>query len=148
YASSTSLSTLAPDWALEGGYAEFKKRLADPEQRAKIAEALRAEVAKRRAKGIYVSRTGNDALAQYDKKFIEEIAAAMNVAPEEALMTLFSQTETSPSVIFFSMSEPDVQTALRQPWVSIGSDSGNPSPKARADRVAVHPRAYGTFARV
>ena len=63
-------------------------------------------------------------------------------------MRLFSETETSPSVIFFSMSEPDVQTALRQPWVSFGSDSGNPSPQSRAGRVAVHPRAYGTFARV
>ncbi len=148
YASSTSLSTLVPDWALEGGYAELKKRLADPQQRARIAEGLREEVARRRANGIYVARVGNQALAQYDKKFIEEIAAEMNVAPDEALMRLFSETESSPSVIFFSMDEADVQTALRQPWVSIGSDSGNPSPKARAEHVGVHPRAYGTFPRV
>src|SRR5436853_4449503 len=46
------------------------------------------------------------------------------------------------------MSEPAVQTALRQPWVSIGSDAGSPSPKARANGYAAHPRAYGTFPRV
>src|SRR6476659_1467992 len=89
-ASSTSLSTLAPDWALEGGYGEFQKRLADPAARAKIAEELRAQVAKRGDRGIYVARIDNPSLAGYEKKFIEQIAAGMNVAPEEALMRLFS----------------------------------------------------------
>ena len=147
-ASSTSLSTLIPDWAMEGGYAEMKKRLADPEQRARIAESLRRALANRREHGVYVTRTGNPALAQYDKHFVEDIAAAMNLPPEEALMKLFAETENSPGVIFFSMNEQDVQTALRQPWVSFGSDSGNPAPRARAEQTGVHPRAYGTFPRV
>lgn len=147
-ASATSLSTLAPDWALEGGYSEFQKRLADPVQRAKIAEELRAQVAKRGDRGIYVARIDNPALAQYEKKFIEQIATEMAVPPEEALMRLFSETKGSPNVIFFSMNEDDVRTALKQPWVSIGSDSGSPTPEARARGVATHPRAYGTFARV
>ena len=148
FASSTGLSTLLPDWSLEGGYAEMKKRLADPPQRARIAEALRAELAKRRVHGVYVARIPNPALAQYEKKFIEEIAAMMSLAPDEALMRLFAETDMSPSVIFFSMSEADVATALRQPWVSIGSDSGSPTPQARAQQAGVHPRAYGTFPRV
>src|SRR6266849_6294192 len=147
-ASSTSLSTLAPDWALEGGYSEFKKRLADPEQRAKIAAALRDEVARRRERGIYVARIPNPALAQYEKKFIEQIASEMGVTTEEALMRLFSETPMSPSVIYFSMNEDDVQYALKQPWVSVGSDSGSPTPQARATQAGVHPRAYGTFPRV
>ena len=147
-ASATSLSTLIPDWAMEGGYAEMQKRLGDPAQRARIADALRGELAKRRAKGIYVGRIDNPALAPYEKKFIEDIAAAMNLAPEEALMRLFAETANSPGVIFFSMSEDDVQTALRQPWVSIGSDARSPSPAARAGGEAAHPRAYGTFPRV
>jgi N-acyl-D-amino-acid deacylase len=147
-ASSTSLSTLIPDWAMEGGYKEMQKRLQDPAQRPKIVEALRAQVAKRRERGIYVARVGKPELTQYDKKFIEEIAAMMQTTPEEALVRLFLETTGSPSVIFFSMSEPDVQTALRQPWVSVGADSGAPTPQARAAGVAVHPRAYGTFARV
>ncbi len=147
-ASSTVLSTLAPDWSLEGGYAEFKRRLADPEQRAKIATALRDQVAKRAEHGIYVGRIPNPALAQYEKKFIEQIAAEMVTTPEEALIRLFSETPSSPSVIFFSMNESDVQYALKQPWVSVGSDSAAPTPTARATAAAAHPRAYGTFPRV
>jgi N-acyl-D-amino-acid deacylase len=46
------------------------------------------------------------------------------------------------------MNETDVQTALKQSFVSIGSDSGSPPPAARAAGQAVHPRAYGTFPRV
>ena len=147
-ASSTSLSTLAPDWSLEGGYAEFKKRLADPAQRARIAEVLAAQFKKRGPKGIYITRNGNPAFAQYEKHFVEEIASMMNVPPEEAMMRLFAETNGSPSVIFFSMNEADVQTALKQWFVSIGSDSGSPTPVARAAGQAVHPRAYGTFPRV
>ncbi|HEX3582588.1 MAG TPA: amidohydrolase family protein, partial [Thermoanaerobaculia bacterium] len=90
----------------------------------------------------------NPDLAQYQKKFIEQIAAEMNVPPDEALIRLFRETKGSPAVIFFSMNEEDVRTALKQPWVSIGSDSGSPTPDARARGVATHPRAYGTFARV
>ena len=148
-ASGTSLSTLAPDWALEGGWKDFQKRLQDPESRAKIAEALRAQVAKRGEKGIYVGSIPNAALAAaHNKKYIEEIAAEMNVPADEALIKLFAESTSSPSVIFFSMNENDVQTALKQPFVSVGSDSGAPSPQARAMKSSQHPRAYGTFARV
>src|SRR6185369_2773362 len=52
-ASGTGLSTLAPDWALEGGYDEFQKRLEDPAQRARIAEELQKQFTKRGERGIY-----------------------------------------------------------------------------------------------
>jgi N-acyl-D-amino-acid deacylase len=147
-ASGTSLSTLAPDWALEGGYAAFQQRLLDPAQRARIDEDLKKQYDKRGEKGIWVARIDNPALAQYEKKFIEVIAREMNTTPDEALIRLFAETRNSPQVIFFSMNEEDVRTAMRQPWVSFGSDSGSPTPEARAKNQAQHPRAYGTFARV
>ncbi len=147
-ASSTALSTLAPDWALEGGYAEFQKRLQDPVQRARVALELQDEVTKRREHGIWVGQIPNPALAQYQKKFLEDIAAQMETTPVEALVRLFIESPSSPSVIYFMMSEADVEYGLKQPWVSIGSDSGSPPQQARATGAPAHPRAYGTFARV
>jgi len=146
-ASSTGLSTLAPNWALEGGYDDFQQRLTKPDDRAKIAEALRAQVGKRGDRGIYVSQIYAPALAQYEKKFIEQIAAEMGVPAEEALMKLFAESTPSPRVIFFSMNEDDVRYALKQPFVSVGSDAGAATSE-RARNAAVHPRAYGTFPRV
>jgi N-acyl-D-amino-acid deacylase len=146
-ASSTGLSTLAPNWALEGGYDDFQLRLKNPEDRAKIAEALRAQFAKRGERGIYVSQIYAPSLAQYEKKFIEQIANEMAVTPEEALIKLFEESMPSPRVIFFSMNEDDVRYALKQPFVSVGSDASAATAE-RAKNAAVHPRAYGTFPRV
>ena len=147
-ASSTGLSTLAPDWAMEGGYDDFQKRLQNPDDRARIAEALRAQVARRGERGIYVSQIDNKAQSQYQKKYIGEIAALMQTTPEEALMTLFAENNMSPRVIYFSMSEDDVRTALAHPLVSVCSDASSPTDAARAENVGIHPRAYGSFPRV
>lgn len=147
-ASSTSLSTLAPDWAMEGGYDDFQTRLRDPQQRERIMVTLREQLERRGERGIYVARMQNPALAAYQKKFVEQIAAEMGVPSEDALVRLFLENTVSPAVIFFSMHEDDVQHALRTPWVSIGADSGSPTAAARAAGAAIHPRAYGTFARV
>ncbi|MBK5258941.1 MAG: D-aminoacylase [Thermoanaerobaculia bacterium] len=147
-ASSTSLSTLAPDWAMEGGYDDFQARLRDPEQRARIIVSLREQLERRGERGIYIARIQNPALADYQKKYVEQIAAEMGIPAEDALVRLFLENTFSPAVIFFSMHEDDVQYALRTPWVSIGADSGAPTAAARAAGAAIHPRAYGTFARV
>ncbi len=147
-ASSTSLSTLAPDWAMEGGYDDFQARLRDPQQRERIMVTLREQLERRGERGIYVARMQNPALAAYQKKFVEQIAVEMGVSGEDALVRLFLENTFSPAVIFFSMHEDDVQHALRTPWVSIGADSGSPTAAARAAGAAIHPRAYGTFARV
>jgi N-acyl-D-amino-acid deacylase len=147
-ASSTSLSTLAPNWAMEGGYSEFRKRLDDPVERPKILEFFHTGIEKRGERGIYVSSIKNPDQQAYEKKFIHQIADEMGVSPEEALARLFSANDASPRVIFFSMNEDDVQYALKQPFVSIGSDSGSPTPEIRASNEAVHPRGYGSFPRV
>lgn len=147
-ASGTGLSTLVPDWAMEGGYDDFRKRLQNPDDRARIAEALRAQVARRGERGIYVTQIASAAHAQYEKKYIEQIAELMGVPAEEALIALFAENEVSPRVIFFSMNEDDVRTALKTPWVSVGSDASSPTAQSRAVNVAVHPRSYGTFPRV
>lgn len=147
-ASGTGLSTLAPDWAMDGGYDQFRERLANPDDRVRILEALRAQVARRGVRGIYVSQVFNRDMAQYEKKYIDEIAAAMNLTPEEALIALFEGNEISPRVIYFSMHEDDVRTALRTPWVSVVTDASAPSAKQRNEGTSVHPRSYGTFPRV
>ena len=147
-ASSTRLSILAPNWALDGGYDDLVKRLQDPEQRIRIAEEIRAEVERRGARGIYVARISNPQHAAFQKRFIEDIAAEMGVSAEEAVMRLLVENVNPPQAIYFAMNEDDVQYALKQPWVSAGSDSGSPSPEARASNAGAHPRAYGTFARI
>jgi len=147
-ASGTALSTLAPDWAMEGGYGDFRRRLANPEDRARIAEAFRTQFARRGERGVYISQIFHAPHKQYEKKYIEEVARMMNTTVDEALIALFAESALSPRVIYFLMNEDDVRYALKQPWVSVGSDADSPNAKVRAEGVAVHPRAYGSFPRV
>jgi N-acyl-D-aspartate/D-glutamate deacylase len=51
--------------------------------------------------------------------------------------------------IYHMMSEQDVETALRFPWTSIGSDAGAALNAAQGDDLGLpHPRAYGNHVRV
>ena len=125
----------------------MRKRLENPDDRAKIAEAFRRQFERRGEKGIFVSHIFGP-MKPYSKKYIEEIAAEMNTTVDEALIKLFAAEENSPRVIYFSMNEEDVRYALKQPFVSVGSDASSVSDKQREENVAVHPRAYGTFPRV
>ncbi len=48
----------------------------------------------------------------------------------------------------FGISEPDIIDALRQPWVSVCTDSQGTAPDGLLGKDHPHPRAYGTFARI
>jgi N-acyl-D-aspartate/D-glutamate deacylase len=51
--------------------------------------------------------------------------------------------------VYHMMSEPDIETALRFPWTSIGSDAGAVNPAQARDATGLpHPRAYGNHVRV
>ncbi|HEY0591238.1 MAG TPA: D-aminoacylase [Thermoanaerobaculia bacterium] len=148
-ASSTGLTTLVPTWALEGGYQEFLGRLKDPSTRARIAEYVRTDSIPGHtggAEGILVTRIPGTGLDALEKKNLAQIAAELGLDPVEALFHLYERSNSTPSGVFFKMSEPDVQTALRHPFVAFGSDSGSVPESRRAS--GAHPRAYGTFPRV
>lgn len=138
-ASSTDLTSIVPAWALEGGYLRFVERLKDPATRARIAGELRAGRLRGDGASSIVIR-GTPA------RKLSDIAASMNVDPAEAALRLFESEETSPLAIFFSISEEDMKTALVQPWVAFGSDSGAIVGEMR--KRGAHPRAYATFSRV
>lgn len=148
-ASSTGLTALAPTWALEGGYGALLERLRDPAQRARIAAEMEESAFYGRvggATGVLVTRIPNRDLAHLERKRLTGIAEELGVGPIEAVLRLYEASPWSPSAIYFSMHEDDVQTALRTPWVSVGADSGAVVGELR--KAGAHPRAYGTFPRV
>jgi N-acyl-D-amino-acid deacylase len=95
---------------------------------------------------VLVTGIANPAMQQYERRRLSEIAQMMGVDHVEAAMRLFEASPRSPSAIYFSMNEEDMEYALRQPWVSVGSDAGTVVGQGRS--AGTHPRAYGTFPRV
>jgi N-acyl-D-amino-acid deacylase len=148
-ASRTGLTALAPTWALEGGYAAFQARLADPYQRRRIAEEIPVSGFYQRiagAEGVLITDIPAPQYQHLARQRLSEIAAQMGLDPIEALLEIYQTSRNSPGAIYFSMHEDDMRHALSRWWVSVGADSGAVPPGFRQG--GAHPRAYGTFPRV
>ena len=133
-----------PAWALEGGYLQFVARLKDPDMRTKIAANIRTGD----GSTILVRNLPRapEAMKQYERRYLSDIAKAMNTTPAEAALRLFEVSNSSPLAIYFGLKEEDLQYAMKQQWVAVGSDSGAVVGTMRD--VGAHPRAYGTFPRI
>ena len=80
---------------------------------------------------------------------LAEIGAATGKEPADAAWDLVIEGQGRVMAIFHMMSEDDIVTALKRPWVSIGSDAGAALDPGRDDGLGLpHPRAYGTHPRV
>jgi N-acyl-D-amino-acid deacylase len=89
----------------------------------------------------------NPANQKYEGKNMVEIAKEMGTDPPDAAFDLVEQGQSRVLAVYHMMSEGDIDTALRFPWTSIGSDAGS-SRVAGGPADLAHPRAYGNFPRV
>jgi dihydroorotase/N-acyl-D-amino-acid deacylase len=156
-AGATSLGAAVPPWAHEGGDAKFLERLKDPAVRERIKRELRAPAEGFEnlylhaggADGVMVGSAFDPALSKYAGKRLSEVARMMGKADDlDALFDLILADSNRVSAIYFLMSEDDVRLAMKQPWVSVGSDHpafGTTGPFAA---FRAHPRGFGTFPRI
>jgi dihydroorotase/N-acyl-D-amino-acid deacylase len=66
----------------------------------------------------------------------------------DTLFDILVEDDAHTDVAVFAMSEPDIELAAVQPWVSFCNDSEGTSPDGLLGKDFPHPRAYGTFPRV
>lgn len=147
-ASSTSLDSRLPSWAIAGGREEGKKRLADPTTRKKVADEVKEDLKKKKFKDLsyaYVASYRTE--PKFNGKNIKEIAKlARGKDNLDAQIEQFIEMyeKGGAQMVYQAMDEPDVQSIMRQPFTMIASDSG-----VRAFGSGVpHPRGYGNNARV
>jgi dihydroorotase/N-acyl-D-amino-acid deacylase len=152
-ASGTDLDAILPSWAHAGGTEAMLARLRDPATRARIAAELTAGgdenigASAGGPTGVMIAGVEEDSLRKYQGMRLSEVAAARGQPVVEALFDLVLGDRSRTSAIYFSMSEPDIEYAMRQPWVSVGIDAS----ARRADSTVTehpHPRAYGSFPRI
>ena len=150
-ASSTSLRTALPDWALEGGVGAMLERLAAPD----ICTRIREEMQRPGGQSI-VDRMGweNVMIAWCPKRKdaegrrIAEIAAARGLDPIETVFELLRDAHGVASMILFQLDEADLRRALAHPAIMIGSDGSALATAGEMSAGKPHPRSYGTFPRV
>lgn len=147
-AASTGLTILFPAWSREGGSAALQNRLADPEIRPRIQEAVARHLNEERGgdpSTVVLSRcTWNAALDGTSlAEVLEQRGRPVTVAAA-AELAMELQTKGGCGVVLHSMSEEDMLRIMRHPTTMIASDGGIPALGVGAP----HPRSYGTFARV
>ena len=79
---------------------------------------------------------------------MNEVIQQLGGSPIDVLFELLENNEGSVPTIYFHHSEEDMRYALRQPFVSIGSDGTAVKAEGPLSAGHPHPRYYGTFPRV
>lgn len=137
-ASSTSLeATLLPNWSREGGRKEIERRLADPEDRAR----LRKEIARTLEGHVRVQIAGYDPRRDYIGRSLEEIAVAEKRETVDVVLDI--EAHGGARIVNFGIHEDDMRQGMKLPWVATASDGSAKIPDADQP----HPRNFGTFTR-
>jgi dihydroorotase/N-acyl-D-amino-acid deacylase len=156
-AAATSLDASVPTWAESGGFDSLLARLREPAIRARIhAEMLHPpggiEGFYNEAgggAGVLITGVFEDSLRDLQGKRISDIAAARHRDPIETIFDiLLAEGAHRTDAVYFVMSEPDVQAAMKTWWVAVNTDFGGVAPDGPLGAQSAHPRAYGTFPRI
>jgi N-acyl-D-amino-acid deacylase len=139
-ASCTHLMMVLPGWAQSGGHAAVMARLADSDQRSRMAEETEQSL---RARG-RVMLAGVDGGAELEGRYLDELAREAGKPMAEFMFDLLRAHGGRALVVYHWPPERDGEALLRRtvqhPLFMGGSDglyaAGRP-----------HPRGFGTFAR-
>lgn len=154
-AGGTGLDATIPSWAFDGGVDSLRARLTNPTVRARLKkETATGSVgwwniieASGGWQNVVLANAENPDNAKYEGKSIAAIAKEQGKAPADAAWDIALQARGRAVAVYHMMSEPDIATALRFPWTSIGSDAGAALVAGKSDGLP-HPRSYGTFPRI
>ncbi|WP_020574752.1 N-acyl-D-amino-acid deacylase family protein [Actinopolymorpha alba] len=145
-ASSTTLTSRLPDWAMDGGVGALLRRLEDAGDRGRIVADLDARLGRTfLPERIVLSGTPAGPYHGFVGEDVAAIAQAVGLAPSEVTVDILRRQGGLASIISHGMAEDDVRAVLADPTVAVASDgwilrcpgAGTP-----------HPRSFGTFVRV
>jgi len=135
-ASGTSLvASLVPRWAESGGRDSLKLRIADPPIRERMLVEMRDNLRRRGGDSTLLLTGGQAAARSYVGKTLKQVATEKGKGAVETALDLIA-TVGDMGVASFNMTEADIETFMKDPFVMTSSD-GSPG----------HPRLYGTYPR-
>ncbi len=135
-ASGTSLvASLVPRWAESGGRDSLKLRIADPATRDRMLVEMRENLRRRGGDSTLLLTGGGAAAKPYVGKTLKQVAAEKGAGAVETALDLIGGVGDM-GVASFNMTERDIETFMKDPYVMTSSDGSGG-----------HPRLYGTFPR-
>lgn len=154
-AGATGLDATMPLWVQEGGHDAWVARLKDPEIRRRVVQEMQQDsndwenfLVQAGPENILLLGFRNKDLRPLIGKTLQDVAEERGQSPAETAIDLVVADNSRVDAAFTLMSEYNVSRKAAQPWVSFGSDASAPAAEGLFLNANVHPRAYGTFARV
>jgi N-acyl-D-aspartate/D-glutamate deacylase len=157
-AGQNNLSSIIPPWAHDGGAKAMIERLKDPALRPRLEREILNGIPDSDWYNHYTATGGwegmllvtirNPKYKQFEGKRMSEVIKTMDKSPLDALFELLVENNGSVPTVYFHHAEEDMRYALKQPFVSIGSDGTAVKTEGPLAAGNPHPRYYGTFPRV
>jgi N-acyl-D-amino-acid deacylase len=154
---SNGLDACLPLWVREGGVDKMLARLKDPVQRGRIKKEMEDPTVTAWENQWYGSGGGNGILLvsvlnkdlkKYEGMNLTDIGKQLGKDPRDVVMDFVIADKGQSSCVTSIMNEDDVRTALRNPFVSICTDSEARAEDGPLSESKSHPRAWGTFPRI
>ena len=160
-AGGTGLDITVPNWVWERGIEQGLKRLRSARTRERLKRELEAGSQPGWSNLVHASggwdhvvlaNAFDERYDQYRYKSLEYIGKQLGQDPADVAWDILLKAALKKQramALFFMMSEGDIETALKAPWMGIGSDAGAAERPGEMDAIGLpHPRAYGNFPRL
>ena len=155
-AGSTGLNAIIPPWVQEGGFEASLPRMRDPAARRRIVREVAESSDEWENMYLIVGSPENillvgfksEKLKRFTGKTLAEVAKIRGKSPVDTAMDLIVEDKFRVDTVYSMMSEENVKKKIALPWVSFCSDSPAPAAEGVFLNSSVHPRAYGSFARL
>jgi N-acyl-D-amino-acid deacylase len=159
-AGGTGLDITVPNWVWERGVEQGLKQLLSPRVRERLKRELQAGSQPGWSNLVHASggwdhvvlaNAFDEGYDKYRYKSLEYIGKQLGRDPADVAwdILLKAAPKNRAMALFFMMSEGDIETALKSPWMAIGSDAGAAERLGEMDAIGLpHPRAYGNFPRL
>jgi N-acyl-D-aspartate/D-glutamate deacylase len=157
-AGQNNLSSIIPPWAQEGGSQAMIQRLKDPSLRPRLENEINHGIpgsnwydhytATGDWEGMLLVGLSNPKYKQFEGKRMSDVIRTLGKPGIDCLFELLENNNGSVPTIYFHHSEDDMRYAMRQPWISFGSDGTAVTETGPLAKGNPHPRYFGTFPRV
>jgi N-acyl-D-amino-acid deacylase len=158
-AGGTGLEITVPSWVWEGGFKQGLKKL----ESRKVRDRLKREVAGGSLPGwsnlvhasggwdrVVLANAYNKKYERFHNRSLAAIGKELGRDPADVAWDIVIEAQPNRAMaLFFMMDEKDIETALKAPWVSLGSDASASEKLNATDALGLpHPRSYGNFPRL
>lgn len=155
-AGATGLDAAMPPWVQVGGHRAWVTRLRDPKTRQRVLKEMTTPskdwenlyLLAGAPENVLLVGFKNARLKHLTGKTLAEVAGMRGKSPEETAIDLVMEDDSRVGTVYFLMSEENIRSQIKLPWVSFCSDAGSVAPEGVFLKSNPHPRTYGNFARL